>query len=300
MFLSMACAQGVAQKAAKPAPKPTSKPTAKPTTECSPALDSALELSGFRDSVQSMPEMVQQQMEMQAQKQVHMPDDVKVKLIGLVTDAFSEDKIMSSIKRKFVAQCDAAMLQSAVKQLQGTTAQKIRQQEALAMTKEGQKDAPEYFRTLLKTAPDQTRVALLERMDKDLAITDSTLDMMMAMSSGLAAGFGGPASSSAEIDGLKAQYRPQIHNSMIANQLFTYRNLSDKELEQYVAMYETPAMQNFSMHLSKGMTEVFSEQMQTMAKEFKKFLDENPALLQKDDDPVKSDPNEAAPDKSPK
>ena len=75
---------------------------------------------------------------------------------------------------------------------------------------------------------------------------------------------------------MKEQYRPQIHNSMIANQLFTYRNLTDDELDKYITIYETPEMRRLTEQLSNGMTEVFSERMQLMAKDFRKYLDENP------------------------
>ena len=163
-----------------------SKPS-KQSADCGDSLDSALELSGFNDSVKSMPVMVRQQVRQQAKLNKDLPDAAKEKLISLVTAAFDEEKIIESMKHKLSADCNPEMLNAAVVRLQGPLAQKARQQEAIAMTEEGQRAAPEYFRSLQKNAPDPDRVTLLERMDKDLNITDTTLNMVVAMTAGLAA-----------------------------------------------------------------------------------------------------------------
>jgi len=263
--------------------------------ECSPMLDRALELSGFNDAARAMPEQVQRQIEEEMQSDEEMPAETRAKLAGIARGAFAAPAIVLSVKRNLMKDCDVPMLQSAVEELQSRIARRIREEEALSLTPEAQKQVREFYANLKTNPPAASRIAVLERMDKSLSITDSTLDMILAISKGLVAGFGGKWGAPVEVDAMKQQYRESIHNAMIANQLFTYRNVSDEDLGNYVLIYETPSVHKFSGQLQQSMLQAMLERSEAMAREFRTYLAKKPSPAPKTGAPRRTAPRKAAP-----
>ena len=265
---------------------------------CGPVLEKALELSGFNDAAKAMPEQVRQQIDQQMRNNEGMPEKDRTTLASLAMTAFATPKIIGSVRESFNRSCDVPMLQSTVKELQSETAQKIRQQEAMSMSPAKQQELRVFYERLATNPPEASRVALLERMDKSLAITDSTLDMILAISKGMVVGFGGKWGQPAEVEAMKLEYRPSIHKAMIANQLFTYRNVSDEDMGKYVAIYETPAVHKFSDQLQKSMLQAMAERSEVMGREFHNYLDKKPGQGVKKAAPANTAPKTTAPKKA--
>ena len=263
-------------------------------TECGTAIDSALNLSGFNDAARAMPEQVREQIDQQMRSNEGMPPETRKQLAGIAMRTFYAPGIVRSVKQNLMKDCDLGMLQSTIHELQSVTAQRIRQQEALSMTPDGQKGVNAFYADLEANPPAASRMALLERMDRSLAITDSTLDMILAISKGMVTGFGGKWGEPAEVEAMKLEYRRSIHNAMIANQLFTYRNISDEDLGRYVSIYETPAVHKFSDQLQQSMLQTMVERSEAMAREFHKYLGNN---LPPGNSPAKEGAGIAAPKK---
>jgi hypothetical protein len=58
---------------------------------------------------------------------------------------------------------------------------------------------------------------------------------------------------------------PFIRSGQIISALFTYRDVSDEDLKQYVAMYENPAMQQFTKTFESAFVDAMSRQSQSVA-----------------------------------
>jgi hypothetical protein len=245
-----------------------------PKSACEPLVDRALEVSGFNDSIRSLPAQVDEQLRQKIQNDNELSAAAKKKFAAMLQKNTAPQKIALSVKQNFLANCDPAMLEGALAQFQSATVQEMRKRESFAMSAAGRQQMQAYLATLESRPPAQSRLDLLERMDASLRVTDSMLEMVMNMSEAMATGFHQPWGTEAEVAQMKAQYRPTLHNAIIANELFTYREVSDQQLEAYVAMNEKGPMHDFCQRLSTYQQQALMEWSQNLGREIRKLIDQ--------------------------
>ncbi|PIQ83714.1 MAG: hypothetical protein COV75_05895, partial [Candidatus Omnitrophica bacterium CG11_big_fil_rev_8_21_14_0_20_63_9] len=125
---------------------------------------------------------------------------------------------------------------------------KMRQYERAASNAQVAQEAEQYFSMLKESPPAAERVALIDRLDQATQSTETTLNVVMAAAESLW-NLGAEMNPKGAVrerrkwelqqQQLVAQQREVYNAAVVASLLFTYRDATDQELEQYIAFWES-------------------------------------------------------------
>jgi hypothetical protein len=239
--------------------------------ECSGMVARAFEVAGVNDQIAAIPAQIENQFSTQLRNDAKMSDADKQKFQAAMTQAFVPAKIERDLKQEFLEPCDPGMLRTVIAGLTNPLEEKMRKLEAFAESPAAREKGEAYAHTLAQNPPARDRVALMLRMDSSLGITKSTMDITLASARGIAVAFGGlPADGSATLQSKETSN--QMHGAVLVNLLFTYRDVSDRDLTSYIELYETPAFISFNDRLEKALVACIQRQSEGLGKEIKKMI----------------------------
>jgi hypothetical protein len=178
------------------------------------------------------------------------------------------------IQRSMKTHCESKIFAAAVEQLNTPLAKKIRDFE----NEFGRSHSPaainRYKASLQQRPPTPTREALIEALEKTVHGADFAADTDAQVVLALYMGLTSQATDDAQFGTIRDQLLPPVRLATRIQQLMTYRNASDEELDQYIMLLRTPDLQRFQIICKNAFQDAVVRRSQILAALLKQHLDE--------------------------
>lgn len=205
-----------------------------------------MEISGLNHQIEQLPAMVNAGM--QQGRNNGMDEDTFAKVSTAVGETHTAKAFAEELKNGLQKNYDQERFAALLEMQRSPFAQKITQLEKEASTPEMLQNMQAYATTLEKNPPTPARIALIERLDKATAATSAAMNIQLQTAQTIISILDPllppeqrmkPGQKDEMLWQMQLQGRPMMQQFIGLNMLHAYRSLPDKELEQYIALYET-------------------------------------------------------------
>jgi hypothetical protein len=246
---------------------------------CDPVLvDAALEASDLKDAgrlmetdVGQMYAQMQQTIRSQGRR---LPVGETQRVLGMMQQAFAADAVNLEIERSMKTHCEPKVFAAAVEQLNTPLAKKIRGFE----NEFGRSHSPaainRYKASLQQRPPTPTREALIGALETTVHSADFAADTDAQVALALYMGLTAQATDDAQFGVIRDRLLPPVRQATRIQQLMTYRNASDQELDQYIMLLRTPDLQRFQTICKTAFQDAVVRRSQILAAMLKQHIDE--------------------------
>lgn len=191
--------------------------------------------------------------------------ELKQKITTSVNQAYNSKAIKQHVRQNLKQKLSVKDIKQLFVWLKSDLGKKITRQEELASTAQAM---AEFSGVAAQLKSSQARTDLFKKLDNSLNMTQASIDMAMftsvAVTTGLISGM--PVEQrppESQMQAILAQMRPQIESGIAAQindlMLYTYRNISDSELEQYITFNLSHSGQKYNKALMGGMNTAMNE-----------------------------------------
>ena len=240
-------------------------------------IHEVLEMSGAKEQITYYADVVgsglpQFQSNLEGEK-------TREELLRLIRESYRFDKIYPSVVNVFHSRFHKEHLMSVLSWLKTPVGRKMTMLEIEANSPEGLKKIEVFGGEYEKIG--EHRKKLLMRIEKAINVTEmnievvsmSLLEMLKAMQSQI------PVSKRmsseqiyALVDKIRSMPREQLMNNVMVSLAYTYRDLSDKELEAGIQFYESPAGKWFNVTSIKAITSAIGKASREIGEKIGKSL----------------------------
>ena len=242
----------VAAPLAVPAPAPIPMPAAIATpAEPAPSgpvtLDVLFELTGTKRQLAGLTARLAREFR-PAKGQVPAPAQVTIERI--VARTFHPDTVYRLAKDEFARGLDRSKLKAKLRWLRSPLGRRVAALEIATADPEHDSELAEFGATVAAKPPSERRRQLVERLDWVSCASDVSADVTAALSSSVTRAIalnagGGRRPSRRQIESQAEEVRAgaavRLRQATIVSMLYTYRTLSDEELERYAEFESTEA-----------------------------------------------------------
>lgn len=219
-----------------------------------------LQKSGMEKQITQMLPIMRMGMDQARERQPQLSQEQHEALIRSLS-AFDASELLPVVQKRIETSLTNADAKAALAWLDSPLATKITAMEEAASTPEALAD----MQKAIANQPDNSiRVAKLKRLDQATKVTELSADMMMnaqiavltAMTAGLP-----PAQRPSvkdikkQMDAHRAQIRTPLAEQTLASFLYTYRDLTDAEIDRYIAFAESRSGRKYHAALIGGMND---------------------------------------------
>lgn len=211
-----------------------------------------LRLSGDEEQLAQFPALLQGQL---AQVQSTLPPKTYAVLSNAFAEAYRPEFLYAAVVEHFQANGDSKALKAIREWLRTPLAEKMTRLQVEAGTLEAQQQLMEFAAGLEANPPSEARQRLVVRLDETVGVTELGLIVLEATTRAILEGAQAsrppqqrlnPSEIDQTVNGALAQSRGTIKVQTLLTLLFTYRSVSDQELAEYVAFWETDLGRWFS------------------------------------------------------
>ena len=236
---------------AVPAPaQPVSTPVAPPSVAAASGpvtLDELFELTGTRRQVSALTLQLGRELR-PAKGQVPAPAEATIERI--VARTFQSDAVLKMMREEFARGLDRSQLAAKLAWLRSPLGHRIAALEMDSADPDRDRHLAAFAAKLKAAPPSERRRELIERLDWVSGASDVSTDVATALSSSIARAIAlsRPAdrrASRRQLDSQAEEMRTTVAGAVrkaaLVSMLYTYRSLSDEELERYVEFESTEA-----------------------------------------------------------
>lgn len=208
-------------------------------------INELMEASGLNHQIEQLPAMIHAGLQ---QGRNGMDETTFAQVSTAMSETHTAKAFTEEIKGSLNKSYDQARFAAWLALVNSPFAQKMTQLEKEASTPEVMQHLQAYAATLDKDPPAPARIALIERMDKATAATSAALNIQLQTAQTMISVLDPllppeqrmkPGQKDEMLWQMQLQVRPMIQQFIALNMLYAYRSLPDKDLEQYIALYET-------------------------------------------------------------
>lgn len=169
-------------------------------------------------------------------------------LRNILADSYKVEKLQSDLTGMLQKHYDEKRFQQWLSQLQSPLFKKMIQLEERASTDAAFEGMMAYAQTLDKQPPSTEREALIKRLDKATSGTDLALKGQLSVLRAFLTAINptlpenkqlNPVAMEHILSSTRSQLEPLLQEIALLTHLYTYRSISDKELEEYIKIYES-------------------------------------------------------------
>lgn len=209
------------------------------------AIDEVLELYGVTEQVEQLAGMLLASLD---QQQAQLDPEVYRVLRNAFEFTFTSEKLYNRLAASFAEQANEAQLARTLTWLQTPLSRKMTGLELAANTREAMAGLQKYSALIESQPPPQPRRALIERFDETVGATRLALEVQVAVLRALLEGANSllpqeRQSAPEQVDSLvtrmRAQFQEPLRQQVQVSLLYTYREVSDDELAEYLTYWET-------------------------------------------------------------
>ncbi len=198
------------------------------------------------------------------------------RLQSAVTQVYGAEPLKRVMLEHLTKHLNKATTNAALAWLRSDLGRKVTQMEIVAMSVKGQQEATAYYQTLEKSPPEDTRVDLVAELVLATKASEVGTDTAINIQAAIIAALLSQAPKSedtslAMIKGHLEKQRDKIGESVaqqsIMSFLYTYRDLSDKELGQYIKFANSKAGQAYHDTFSASLNLALTQAGRSLTKE---------------------------------
>lgn len=224
-----------------------------------------LELSGAKKQVEQIPDIVNAQL---TQRQMEVKPEVYEKVSRIMAESYKANTLYQDVVNYFKNNFDQNRLLVILEWLQSPLSQKMSRLEIQASTAEAMQEMRNFAAQLQYTPPRQERLALVQRFDEVVGATEMSIEMSLASFRGLAKAIDPTLPPEKRLqegqleqlcNQMKAQLQMPLKNSTLVSFLYTYRSVSDEELNTYIDFWESDTGKWFNRVSSEAVMEAMTK-----------------------------------------
>lgn len=236
-------------------------------------------LSGLDQMITNLPAQLQSQFQQRPSEEQSQASDEQV--LQAMLASYNPEHAQQLLLDDVVNRSNNQEKQAIIRWLESPPGKRIILAEKASTTPDGLADMLRYLEGLATTPPAQPRLALIQRVEKAADLTELALKSteIMLTSVFTTLNEAAPASerkSSQELaklnqealTELKPALRQSLEQQMLAISLYTYRNISDADLNHYITFLNTPsgrAYVSFSLAIGTIMADLTASTIKQLA-----------------------------------
>ena len=179
-----------------------------------------------------------------------------------LSQKYAPEKLRTTVKQILNRELDALVMPDIVEVMQSKVWQKAVRLENLANNPENLKELEDYVTVRLQEKlPRQVRLDLVQQLVKKTDAVETTMNMMVAGAVSAAEIMLGsdtvPSRFEENMRTQMGQMKAEYEDMVTRQFLFTYRYMSDEQLEQYVQYYSKPEIQSLNKAVTLSLVEAF-------------------------------------------
>ncbi len=232
------------------------------------SVDALMEKSGLKHQIEQIPAQMRQQIELMEQQGGPMPPDRKGALINTIPQVYHPPKLIGEVAQGVEQELTKEERKQILAFLDSPLGQKVIAAEKAMGSPDAmmrlEQEGPEITEQLMK---DNTRLALIQSLDKATRGTDQATDI--ALATGLATEYAMitlsdmPEKPSFEevrefYEQNRLPMRMQMAQMITAGYAMSYKDLSNDELTEYLSFANSDAGQRYFLGIGKVMAKVLT------------------------------------------
>ena len=228
-------------------------------------LDEIFTLSGIDETLQQIPLLINATFDNLANQEGNDPK-VLAEMKTIMATVMSPEKLRGNTMEHLQASLSRKEIRHIHEQLKSPFAQRMSALEKEASQPDSAANIMAFAQTLEKAPPTNQRINLITELVRASNAVDSSLTLRTEFFRGFmeaTAQLAPPDKriASDEIDqkisSMRQQLLEPVAQEIILTYFYLYRSLSDKEIENYIAMYQQPEMAHFNKEMNIAMATAF-------------------------------------------
>lgn len=221
-------------------------PAAGPAPERTAVIDTLLELSGARRQIAHLTDERQfQSLFDNAGSNVHAQQ-----LQRIFTTAFRPEAFYGPLRARLEQNLTPARTPILLQWLSSPLSRRVVDLEIKAASPDARSALDRFAKAVEQESPPQKRLNLIQRLDAALRSSEFRVEMAITLIRNVTQALG--ASADPTLDRLRAELWRTARDGTLLHFLYTYRTLSDDELEEYVRFWESDNGRWFAPILHQG------------------------------------------------
>lgn len=234
----------------------------------------ALELmdkSGLNEQIQNTPETLKTAIKNGFRRTSpdveKLPDEVVNQITGIISNTFKPDTINRILVEHIQSELSPDDIQSVLAWLDSPLGKEITRLEEISSTPEAYKEMLSVVSSLKLASDYDQRLKLMREIDQSVNATELVLDRMLNMQivtvTAMASAFPSEEVPSAEM--IKAKFNENrydisqaISREIILGALYTYRDVSQSDIEKYIAFMKTDYGKKYHEVIHEGMNDAYA------------------------------------------
>ena len=227
-------------------------------------IEEVLTLYGVKEQVTQLPALLEAQLERERDQ---YPPDVYPVLSQAFAQAYRADGLYEKVVAHLEAAASPEQLLAAREWLRTPLSQKMTRLEVEAASPQTQEKIPEFAAELESNPPSADRVSLVQELDEAVGATETTIAVSVATVRAVVRGVqpllpAGKRLPEEEIEHGVARLEAELQSTMKYSTwlgfLYTYRSVSDQELTDYLAYWQSPEGRWLSQTTSDALLEAIT------------------------------------------
>jgi hypothetical protein len=247
---------------------PAQTPTPAPTPNCDYLTYQALTLNGTYRELEHASELAGSDAFLKETAPGRRPDPRFVAVLRpILVKTFDGEVLKREIRRRLVAHCHPQIAQ-VVEALKAPLVARMVELEADAADPKSRDERKSYIASVGKNPPE-ARMKAIQALDKATGSSDLVRRTTVVTVRGMLDGVGEPPSILAQVESHVAAEQSQLEKATQLNMLFTYRNVSTADLENYAKAITTEPLKSFARQVEEAMLEMFEQRCHAMGQEMR-------------------------------
>jgi len=209
-----------------------------------------IKLSGIENALTSLPEQLEA---LSAQRLMTSKNpETDKKTTELLKQSFDAERAKSELSRFVSTNMNDSLLRDLLKWYESPLAQKIVDEEINSSGADKQANLLRYLASLQENPPPQERITLIQEVESTTQLSELTTNITIEVMKGMfkTINMSMPKESQVElasvdkdINDLRPMLKEEFRKQMILTSYYSYRNITNDELKEYIAFYKTAAGQ---------------------------------------------------------
>lgn len=233
-------------------------------------IDQALALTDFQSELPGLAEQLGQGVKEAPTFQL-LPPQQQERMLAAMVRQFQPARIEAAVRNEIQAQLSTAQVEAFIKAYRTPIVERMRILEQAADQPQADAERQRFQQQSLQHPPAAERITLLTRLDEATGGSAVIADILTDLTRQLAKASG---ASGQDWQAFHAQIAKGMRNDGIDTDLFVYRTLNNTELEAYVCLHETPAVQRFFQAMGQGVAKAIATSLQNFLNEMAGKLQE--------------------------
>jgi len=212
-------------------------------------VDDLFEKSGLKYQTSQIPAGIVAGMQLAQEQEQQLDKNEFSMLIASASEAFNAEFISKVVKQGFISGMSNKEVNGVLSWFNSPLGERITTMEEKASTPEAIGEMQSYFQSLQSNPPRQSRLDLIKQLDIAASATEISSEIVMNMQLTTISGMmamappdkqGQLAALKTELYANKNRMIDSMRKQFLMTALYTYKDISDKELEKYVAFSASP------------------------------------------------------------